>query len=137
MIPLVLSVVALCGLVGVGLALGKRMSPDEATLPVFAGILGSVVVGVVYFPVNVLIDIDGLEFAPVLILIEFLSLPLVAAVVVWISSTGRCRGRKVAAAVVPVVLLVLVLNPFSEFLLACVFGRSIYMTQFFGFAGCG
>lgn len=140
MLPYLLSVAALVALIGLALAMGKWMARDrDSTKPVSAGILGAIAVALMYFAINgLLLDINDLEFAPILIILEVTSLPIIAGLVARsYGSTEKVTGRRIAAAVVPVILLIVLLNPLTELLLACIFGRSIYMTQFFGFAGCG
>lgn len=91
---------------------------------------------------NVVLDIDHRFGVPsawpgIIVLAEFAATPLIGALGAYMTSVEARRRASMVASVVPVIVFILVVNPITEFLLLCLFGRSLYATQFFAGATCG
>lgn len=91
---------------------------------------------------NVVLDIDHRFGVPsawpgIIVLAEFAATPLIGALGAYMTSVEGRRSASMVASVVPVIVFILVVNPITEFLLLCLFGRALYATQFFAGATCG
>lgn len=105
-------------------------------MPVVVGILAAVGIAAVLLQIIIWIDVDELSYGGLIVLGGWALVPVVAATVSWILAAPDAKTKSLLAALFPTLGLILILNPITEFLLACIFGRSIYLTQILGFAGC-
>ena len=137
------SVALLLALTAATILLGRRISrrrgnPRAATV----GIVSAVIFLGVTQVANVVFDIDHRFDVPsawpgIIVLAEFAATPLIAALGAQMTSEEARREASMVASVIPVIVLILIVNPITEFLLLCLFGRSLYATQFFPGGTCG
>jgi multisubunit Na+/H+ antiporter MnhE subunit len=85
---------------------------------------------------NSAIGLDSRDETVIVGLAEWLSLPVIAAAISWLVARVRRKATAVAAGFA-VTAMVLLLNPFTETILACTFGKSIYLTQMVETFICG
>ena len=134
---IIVSWVVVAGLVALAVGLGRRLvGPDSSPMPVVVGILAAVGFAIALYPFNMWIRLDDRSYAPLIFLSGGALVPGVAATVPWILAAPNAKAKSVRSALFPTLSLILILNPLTEFLLACTFGRSIYLTQLPSFAGC-
>ena len=137
------SAAALLALFAGAVLLGRRIarrrgSPRAVTI----GIVTAVVLLIASQVLNTAVDIDHRFGVPsvwpwVIVLAEFAGAVAIAAFVAYLSSPQAQRRASAVASVVPVILLILIVNPITELILLCLFGRALYATQFFAGATCG
>ena len=142
-IGVAVSVALLLILSAATILLGRRMarrrgSPRAATV----GVVSAVIFLAVAYVGNVIFDIDHRFGVPsawpwMIVLTEFVATPLIAALGAYMTSEEARRRPSIVASVVPVIVFILIVNPITEFLLLCLFGRSLYATQFFPGGTCG
>lgn len=123
--------------------LGRRMarsrgSPRAATV----GIMSAVIFLAVTQVANVVFDIDHRFGVPsawpgIIVLAEFAATPLIAALGAHMTSAEAQRKASMVASSIPMIVFILIVNPITEFILLCLFGRSLYATQFFAGGTCG
>ena len=134
---IIVSVVVIASLVALAVWLGRRLvGPDFSLMPVTVGILAAVGFAAALYPINIWLRIDDLSYGPLVFFGGWVLVPVVAATVSWILAAPDAKAKSLRSAVLPTLGLILILNPITEFILACFFGRSIYLTQLLEFAGC-